>query len=112
MQEEKWGVLERFRVRRNWKDRVEREYPGLFHDQMRRRASLLPQDVHVLGPFLLDPPESKDEAPYWTVLWQFPTKEMALQLMPILEDSAWTECVETELIQGPKFDPNDLLPGF
>jgi hypothetical protein len=37
---------------------------------------------------------------------------MALQLLPILEDPDWAECVETELIQGPKFDPLEPLPGF
>ncbi len=112
MQEEKWGILERFRVRKEWKGRVEQEHPGLFHEQMRKRASLLPQDVHVLGPFLLSQPETEGQAPFWTVLWQFPSKEMALQLLSILQDPAWEECVETELIQGPKFDPLDLLPGF
>jgi len=112
MQEEKWGVLERFRVRPQWRGRVAKERPGLFEEQMRRRAELLPQDVHVLGPFLLEGPGEEDASPTWTVLWQFPTQEKAEELMAILQDPAWTECVETWLVQGPKFDPLALLPGF
>ncbi len=108
MQEEKWGILERFRVRPGHGSTIEESQPGLFSTQMRLRAELLPLGAYVLGPFRME----DETGSWWTVCWQFPDRESATALHRILEDEAWNVHVETRLLEGPKFDPMQLLPGF
>lgn len=108
MQEEKWGILERFRIRPGHEGIVEKDHPGLYAAQMRLKGELLPKGAHVLGPFRLE----DETGTWWTVLWQFPDRKSATTLRSIVDDESWSTHVETRLLEGPKFDPMQLLPGF
>lgn len=108
MHEDKWGVLERFRVRPQWRGRVLREDPGLLARAVTARTGLMQGGAHLLGPFLLRF-EGED---WWTLLWQFPRREDARALRALCEDAAWNRYVETRLVEGWKHDPVDGLPGF
>lgn len=108
MWESKWGVLERFRVRPEWRDRVLASDPEFFTRAFAARMTLLERGAFVLGPFAIDGPDGS----WWTVLWQLPTLAIAEELERLVADPQWTRCVESRLERGQKFDPQAPLPGF
>ncbi len=109
MREQKWGVVERFRVRARWRNRIGTVHPDLLATQMMLRARLVDTGAHVIGPFL----SGDDEAAGWlTIAWQFHSAEQAEPLRTLWRIAAWQECVEMQIEEGPKWDPFDRLPGF
>ena len=106
--EEKWGVLERFRVRPEWKDRVLDEDPAFLTRLVEQRAPLVDGGAFILGPFLL--PHRDGE--WWTALWQFPNRDAADALRRAHEEPRWRDYLESELFEGSKYDPAFGLPGF
>lgn len=108
MWESKWGVLERFRVRPEWRGRVLAEDPELLTRTFAARATLLEGGAFVLGPFAI----TADDGTWWTVLWQFPSLAEAERFERMAADPQWTRCVESRLARGQKFDPQAPLPDF
>ena len=106
--EEKWGVLERFRVRTAWADRVASERPGLLASHIARRTEMMAAGAHALGPFELP----ADDGAWLMILWQFPSREAAADLLAMCREPEWEECVEHHLLEGHKHDPRYPLPGF
>jgi hypothetical protein len=109
MREQKWGVIEQFRVRARWRDRVATAHPDLLAKQMAQRARLVEGGAHAIGPFLAGDDES---AGWLTIAWQFPSAERAEPLRALWQAADWRECIEMQVEEGPKWDPFDRLPGF
>ncbi len=104
----KWGVVERFRVRPQWRGRVEAQVPGLLANAARAREALLSAGAWAMGPYFL----RWSDGEWWTVVWQFPSPEAAEGLRALVRDPSWSRFVEEESAEGPEFDPSKGLPGF
>lgn len=104
MREEKWGILERFRIRHEYENAVP---AGLLRRFVTQRLAAL-GDGYVLGPFELH----EQNGTWWTLLWEFETRDDAKGLLEQLDDERWNQYVETRVSQGFKYLPDDGLPGF
>ena len=105
---EKWGVVEQFRVRAEFRGRVEEESPGCLRRAVAARAALRDAGAHVLGPFRL----RWEDGEWWTIAWQFPGREGARKLRALCEDRDWSRFVEWRMTEGEELDPGRGLPGF
>jgi hypothetical protein len=108
MQEEKCGVILRFRVKPEWHGRIREEVPGLFERFVSAHAELM-EGRDVLGPFLV---EDDPTGGWLTITWQFPDREAASRLLQLWEDPPWSPYIEGTLEHGYKHEPEGGLPGF
>jgi hypothetical protein len=105
MREEKWAVLELFRPRPQWRERVGGE---ILAAGVARRLELMRAGAHALGPFEIELADGR----WWCMSWEFPDAAAAAGLHRLVSDPTWCERVEVRLLQGHKHDPSDGLPGF
>ena len=112
MQEDKWCVLERFRVREAWRDRVLSERPELFPTFISRHMHLMEVAACALGPFLISSDDSDSNSGWLSMAWEFSDRQAASELLALWEDPEFVECLEVRFEQGHKHEPNGGLPGF
>ncbi|TAJ21213.1 MAG: hypothetical protein EPO68_05175 [Planctomycetota bacterium] len=105
MREAKWSVLELFRPRPEWRERVGREFLAA---GVARRVALMRAGAHALGPFEIEQADGR----WWCMSWEFASPAEAAPLQQLAADPAWCERIEVRLLEGHPYDPSDGLPGF